>query len=109
MRERVMSNTTEAFMTRLMYCALIVLCTALCGISLSAQDSKTLAPLPANNFYSPEPGVAKGLSTTRRQSLHPATWRNTFIGYDPRQKQLVEFDANTFEAGVYASETGSSS
>jgi hypothetical protein len=32
-----------------------------------------------------------------------------FIGYDPRQKQLVEFDANTFEAGVYASETGSSS
>jgi hypothetical protein len=37
-------------MTWLIYRSLIVLCIALGAISLSAQESKTLAPVPANGF-----------------------------------------------------------
>lgn len=42
------------------------------------------------------------------QDVEPATGylAKYLIGYDPRQKRLVEFDANNFGAATYASDEG---
>ncbi|UWZ82846.1 hypothetical protein [Occallatibacter riparius] len=116
-------------MTCLIYRSLLVFCTALCAISLSAQDSKRLAALPTNGFDFAGTWGCEG--AFRNKKIHRSiytgsavldgkwlelTERDTepvsgyvakyLIGYDPNQKQLVEFDANSFGTAVYSSEMG---
>lgn len=64
-------------MNCMIYRFLLVLYAALCAISLSAQDSKALAPCRQMALNSPAPGVAKELSATRR-STGPFRCPNSF-------------------------------
>lgn len=116
-------------MTCLVYRFLVVLCAALYAIPLSAQDSRVLSPLPANGFQFTGNWSCQGAFRSNKvhksiytgavvldgkwlelteQDAEPASGyvAKYLIGYDPQQKQLVEFDANSFGAGVYSSQTG---
>jgi hypothetical protein len=116
-------------MTCIMDPYLLIICAAFCAIPLSVQHSNALAPLPANGFQFTGTWSCQG--AFRNNKVHRSiytgavildgkwlelTERDTepasgyvakyLIGYDPQQKRLVEFDANSFGAGVYSSQAG---
>jgi hypothetical protein len=116
-------------MTRQVCRSLMVLYVALCSIPVFGQAATTLSPLPPSEFQFTGTWNCQG--AFRNNKVHRSTYtgavilggkwlelteRDTnpasgyvakyLIGYDPQQKQLVEFDANSFGAGIYSSDTG---
>jgi hypothetical protein len=109
---------------RLLFCFLMV-----CAAIAQAQSAATLSALPPNHFAFTGSWACEGAFGNRQvhrsvfagaeilggkwielteRDIEPATGylAKYLIGYDPLQKQLVEFDANNFGAATYASEAG---
>jgi hypothetical protein len=116
-------------MKRIFYGCLLILCSALWTAPASAQSNKSLSPLPAEGFQFT--GTWSCAGSFRNNQVHKSTYTGALIldgkwlelteqdtrpatgylakyliGYDPQQKQLVEFDANNFGAAVYSSDQG---
>lgn len=114
-------------MTRIVYSCVLVLCSALWTIPLYGQDGKPLSPFPADGFQFTGSWSCAGTFSNNKvhrstytgavilggkwlelteQDTEPATGylAKYLIGYNPQQKQLVEFDANNFGAAVYSSD-----
>ena len=114
-------------MTRIVYGCVLVLGSALWTIPACGQDSKSLSPFPADGFQFSGSWSCVGAFSNKKvhrstytgavvlagkwlelteQDTEPATGylAKYLIGYDPQQKQLVEFDANNFGAAVYSSD-----
>ena len=108
---------------------LVILCSAVCSIGASAQDNGALSVLPSQGFQFTGNWECAGAFGNKKshksnfsgsmilggkwlelteQDTEPVTGylAKYLIGYDPQQKQLVEFDANNFGAATYSSEAG---
>lgn len=111
-------------------CVLLAAC-ALSIFQAFAQDRKVLDPFPVDGFQFTGTWSCEGEFRNNKAKVHksiytggvilggkwlelteqdtePATGYQAkyLIGYDPLQKQLVEFDANNFGAAVYSSGNG---
>jgi hypothetical protein len=114
------------FTMRTTYCRLLLLC--LTASLSTAQEKKSLSAIPEGFQFV---GAWDCEGTFRNTKVHKAVFTGTLIlggkwlelteqdvepvtgylakyliGYDPRQKRLVEFDANNFGAATYTSEDG---
>jgi hypothetical protein len=116
-------------MRHILYSCVLLAGCALSIFPVSAQDRNALNPFPADGFQftgtwscEGELGnnkVHKSIYTgavilggkwleLTEQDIEPATGYQAkyLIGYNPLQKQLVEFDANNFGAAVYSNDSG---
>ena len=115
-------------MMRIVCSSLLLLCSLALVPFIAAQEKKPLPVVPAGFQFN---GTWDCEGTFRNSKVHKAVFTGTMvlnekwlelteqdlqpatgysakylIGYNPQQKRLVEFDANTFGAAIYASEEG---
>jgi hypothetical protein len=108
---------------------LLVFCATGWILRVSAQDGKNLSAVPSGSFEFTGTWNCEG--TFRNNQVHKSIYTGAvilngkwlelteqdtqpatgylakyLIGYDPGQKQLIEFDANTFGAATYSSADG---
>jgi len=110
-------------------CSTLLLFCSLASVPIAVAQEKKPLPVTPAGFQFTGTWVCEG--TFRNSKVHKAVFTGTtvlsdkwlelteqdlqpttgysakyLIGYDPQQKRLVEFDANTFGAATYASEEG---